>query len=223
MLARIRSHVRRNLVAYLALIIALSSGGAYASHLVVRSSDIVNGAVKTVDLGRGAVKAEKLGRGAVTGAKVLNGSLTEADLATLPHAKARQTSAQSIPNNNVSASNKVNLDQLEFGSGLTLSNNELTVTTPGVYSVTGTITWEPNGTGGRALEVTRNDIGLRGTDLVQAAPSSFGVTAHSVTVLARFDVGDRIALFVGQNSGGPLSTFVVGGSGAALSAHWVSP
>ena len=45
MLGGLRAHVRANLVAYLALFFALSGTGAYASHLVVRSSDIVDGQV----------------------------------------------------------------------------------------------------------------------------------------------------------------------------------
>lgn len=65
-------------------------GGAYANHLVVLSSDIVNGEVKTADIATGAVTSAKLAGGAVnnaklaanavTGAKVQDNSLTGADV-----------------------------------------------------------------------------------------------------------------------------------------------
>ena len=121
----------------------------------------------------------------------------------LPHARALQTATQSIPSTSVTEVSKVNLQALEFGSGLTLANNELTVTRAGVYSVTGSITLSGNGTGGRSLLLTKEGTTLGARDVVQAAPSAFGPTAHSVTTLARFNVGDRIAMFGGQSSGAP--------------------
>lgn len=61
------------IVAGVALFVALGGGGfAVASHLVVRSSDIVNGEVKTPDLATDAV----------TSAKVKNGEVKAHDLAT---------------------------------------------------------------------------------------------------------------------------------------------
>ncbi|MPY77129.1 MAG: hypothetical protein GEV04_01280 [Actinophytocola sp.] len=53
---------------------------AYASHLVVRTSDIVNGAVTSPKIRDGAVKTPDLGLGSVTSAKVKNNSLTGADI-----------------------------------------------------------------------------------------------------------------------------------------------
>jgi hypothetical protein len=59
-----------NVVATIALFIALATGGAYAAN-TIRSTDIVDGEVKTPDLANSAV----------TGAKVANGSLLIQDLA----------------------------------------------------------------------------------------------------------------------------------------------
>lgn len=55
----ITSHVRRNLVAYLALLVALTGTSAYAAGNVF-SGDIVNGQVKTQDLAPHAVTASRL-------------------------------------------------------------------------------------------------------------------------------------------------------------------
>jgi hypothetical protein len=56
---RITNHVRQNLVAYLALFVALTGTSAYAAGTVF-SEDIVNGEVKTPDLDAQAVTPSKL-------------------------------------------------------------------------------------------------------------------------------------------------------------------
>jgi hypothetical protein len=230
MLAGLRAHVRANLVAYVALFFALSGTGAYASHLVVRSSDIVNGSVRALDLkngaannakiAAGAVSAGKIAANAVTGAKIAPGAVTPTDHAAIPHGRALQTGAQTFAN---LTQIQVNLDTLELGSNMTVAGNALVVGVPGVYFVSGMIDWSVNGTGGRSLEVTSNDISLGAGDVVQAVPATFGNTVHSVSALARFDAGDTIELYAVQSSGGNLNTAVVGGNGANLSAVWISP
>ncbi|MGH3011515.1 MAG: hypothetical protein ACRDMY_06715 [Gaiellaceae bacterium] len=82
MLAGLRAHARANLVAYLALFFALSGTGAYASHLVVRSSDIVNGGVRAVDLRNGAVTRQKLAANAVNGPKIATNAVGGTEIAT---------------------------------------------------------------------------------------------------------------------------------------------
>ena len=90
MLARLRPRSAYDVMAALALFVAISTGGAYAANPVF-SSDIVDGEVKTPDLAAGAVTANKLGGSAVTngkianqavnGSKVADGSLGAVDLA----------------------------------------------------------------------------------------------------------------------------------------------
>jgi hypothetical protein len=61
MLARLRSRLSyANVMATLAFFLALSTGGAYATHLVVNSSDIVDGEVKNQDLAANAVGSGKI-------------------------------------------------------------------------------------------------------------------------------------------------------------------
>lgn len=59
MALRIGNHVRSNMIGYLALIVAftLAPATAYATHLVVRSSDIVDGEVRSVDIGNDQVRS----------------------------------------------------------------------------------------------------------------------------------------------------------------------
>ncbi|GAA5156674.1 hypothetical protein GCM10023340_45160 [Nocardioides marinquilinus] len=78
-----------NTCSLLALVVALGTGTAYAA-ATVRSSDIVDGQVRTVDLGAnavtgariapGAVKADDLASGSVTGGTVKDGSLGPLDV-----------------------------------------------------------------------------------------------------------------------------------------------
>jgi len=91
MLATIRPRLTfANVCSFLALLIALSTGGAYAANSI-SSSDIVNGEVKTKDLAGDAVTGKKLhnnavhgqdlAAGAVDSTKILDGSITLAELA----------------------------------------------------------------------------------------------------------------------------------------------
>jgi hypothetical protein len=72
--SKLLGHIRHNTVAYAAIVLVfvLAPTSAYATHLVVRSSDIVNGEVKTADLANDSVR----------GAKILNGTIFRGDLAT---------------------------------------------------------------------------------------------------------------------------------------------
>lgn len=102
MLSRARRRLSfANVCSALALFVALSTGGAYAAHLTVFSSDIVDGEVKNADLGPDAVTTNKILNGnvalgdmatnSVSGVKVFDNSLTGSDvkestLGTVPNA-----------------------------------------------------------------------------------------------------------------------------------------
>jgi hypothetical protein len=75
MLARIRSKLTyANVVASLALFIALGTGGAYAAN-TIRSGDIVDGEVKTPDIANGAVNRDRLASNSVIKSKLNNSSV----------------------------------------------------------------------------------------------------------------------------------------------------
>ena len=83
MTARIREHLRGNVVAYVALFAALC-GSAYAAARIgpkdirrnaVRSRHIKNGQVKRPDVGAAAINGVKVGDGSLTGADVAGDSL----------------------------------------------------------------------------------------------------------------------------------------------------
>jgi hypothetical protein len=73
MLARLRSHLTfANVTSALALFVALATGGAYASHLVVNGSDVVDESLSGADV---------RGRAGTSTAAAANGSLTTHDIA----------------------------------------------------------------------------------------------------------------------------------------------
>jgi hypothetical protein len=77
--ASIRSFIRRNAVGVVALFVALG-GSAYAAN-TVRSTDIVDGEVRTADIAARSVTTAKIVDGAVNGAKVNEASLGQVPLA----------------------------------------------------------------------------------------------------------------------------------------------
>jgi hypothetical protein len=79
-----------NVCSFIALVIALGTGGAYAANTIgsddiidesIQSVDIKNGQVETADLGGGAVTSQKIVANAVGASKVANESLTLSDIA----------------------------------------------------------------------------------------------------------------------------------------------
>lgn len=82
MSSRVRSHIRSNVVGYIALFAFAMSGSAAAlsGTNTVDSGDIINGQVKTPDLASAAVGNQKLKPDAVSSANVLDGTLQNADL-----------------------------------------------------------------------------------------------------------------------------------------------
>jgi hypothetical protein len=77
-------------VSYLALFLALGTGGAYAANTIgssdvinesLRSKDIKNATLRNVDIRNSAVTTQKLREGAVEGVDILNGAVAHADLA----------------------------------------------------------------------------------------------------------------------------------------------
>ncbi len=76
---RLRPRSAYDYVALLALVVALSTGGAYAADTVF-SGDIVDGQVKTQDLANGAAANAKIAGGAVSGDKVKDSTLAGRDV-----------------------------------------------------------------------------------------------------------------------------------------------
>jgi hypothetical protein len=80
LLAKLRPRSAYDVMAALALFVAISTGGAYAANTVF-STDIVDGEVKTADLANAGVTNGKLAPNAVTTGKVADNNITATDIA----------------------------------------------------------------------------------------------------------------------------------------------
>jgi hypothetical protein len=113
---RISKYIRRNLVAYLALFVALTGSTAYAAGSVF-SEDIVNGEVKTPDLAAQGVTANKLAPNAVRSDKVIDNSLRGDDIESLGQADLGNNSVAAAEFGNVVERRDPNPPVIEVGSG----------------------------------------------------------------------------------------------------------
>src|SRR3954470_3746770 len=92
MARRIRSRLTfANVCSFIALAVALGTGGAYAANTIgsddiiaesIQSVAIKNAQVKAPDLGSNAVTSAKIADGAVDGSKILDAAIATPDIAT---------------------------------------------------------------------------------------------------------------------------------------------
>lgn len=87
-------HLRQNTVAYLAVVVALSTGSAYAAERIangsvttkklannaVTSTKLKNNAVKSIDIRTGTVNSDDIGTNAVSSLEIGDGSVTTTDI-----------------------------------------------------------------------------------------------------------------------------------------------
>ena len=82
---RIRTHLRTNVVGYIAIFLFAIGGTAYATHPgganTISSDDIINGEVTSSDLGAAATTVNKLAPDAVTRPKIADDAVTAAEVA----------------------------------------------------------------------------------------------------------------------------------------------
>jgi hypothetical protein len=208
-----------NVISMIALFVALGGVGAYAANTVF-SEDIVDGEVKTADLGTSAVTNPKIIGGAVTSSKVANGTLKPEDNGTIPAAKVRKTSAQSIPS---ATSTVLTFDAETFDYGAlhdNLTNNSrLTAPITGLYQVNATVYWDTNSTGVRALQIFAPGLETIADTAGIPTPAR---PAQSVSGLVRLFAGAYVQAEVLQTSGSTRSVSQ-SGSGTHLSMHWLGP
>ena len=114
------THLRRNVVAYVALFLALSAG-AYAAGL--KKNSVGSKQIKTA-----AVKSDELANGAVTGAKLAPGTLNEVRSAQQAQDAVNAENAQNAVNaqNTVNAQNATNAQNAVNAQNATNAQNAVT-------------------------------------------------------------------------------------------------
>jgi hypothetical protein len=236
---RSRRPSHATVVAYLALFVALGGTGAWATHEVILSSDIVNGEVKTPDLANLGVTNPKLGPNAVTSGKVLdnnlqgldlkdgtvgtadlvNGAVTPAKFGTIPAARVEKSANQSVPN--ATTTNLTfafeNFDTADLHNPA--NNTRLRAPISGVYQISAGVHWDFNSTGTRELRLMHGNTPFARSVI---GPPETGDSAQSVSDLLKLSTGEFVEAQVFQVSGGG-SLNALAGASTFLAMTWVGP
>jgi hypothetical protein len=222
---RIVRHVRANVVAYLALFVALGGTSAYAAN-TIGSADIIDDSILTQDLKNGQVKSQDLATDAVGSTKIVddnilgrdvrNQTITGADIApgaigpaALAPALAVQVHGppQSVPSGETTALHAT-LEQFDQGgmhSGGPDENVFLNAPVSGIYVVAATVTWAPNAVGNRTAAIIGPAGG--GPDSTPALGGG-APTTQNLSAIFRIPAGGSVNVEVSQTSGAPLDANV---------------
>jgi hypothetical protein len=239
MLAKLRPRLTfANVISAIALFVALATGGAYAAN-TIRSTDIVDGEVKTPDLADNAVTTPKIKPNSIGSGRVVDNSLQSVDVAnraitpakigTLPASRVVKTSGQSVPSNDTTFTPLSfageSFDTMNLHDNA-LTNSRLRAPVGGIYQVSAGIRWAPNSSGDRTLAIGVNGACSSDSDCLAMSeggpnPVPGRGTQQAVSDLVKLSPGDFVEGFAQQTSGGNLlaaahpSTF--------LAITWVGP
>lgn len=230
-------------VAAIALFVALS-GGAYAGVALnqVRSANIKNGEVKTADLANFAVTAVKMANSSVKSNKIVDGTILSQDIADgavftpdlgagavtpakisqIPAARVTSSVNTTVPSGAFTAipMNTERFDAMNMHR-TDADTSRLTATTAGIYMVSANVTWAPNGTGARELNVRKNGATI--VARVVQPGDAVNTADQSATTLVQLNAGDFVEIVVRQNSGAPLGVATADDYSPLLSAAWMAP
>ncbi|WP_203337693.1 hypothetical protein [Nocardioides limicola] len=218
-----------NVVSTLALFAALTGGGvATASHLTVRTNDIVKGAVTTPKLAGGAVKSGKIAGGAVTSGKLAGGAVTSGKLAggavtsgklankavtaakraATPQVKvgyAPQNPGVTVPHHTGTLV-PFNVEQFDTGDMWTASQgNRITIRTSGTYLAIGSGVWQSGQDGGTernlCVMVWTASNAIKDAACQRVVPTTSWTQSQHIPLLIQLNAGDYLNLEAWQNSG----------------------
>jgi len=201
-----RFHLRRPspaMVVALAALFAALSGTAYAAN-TIRSTDIVDGQVKTADLANGAVTSTKLKDGGVATRDLAGGAVTAGKLGAAPVAIVSNSASESA-----AAATPVSLHaDSETSDAFNMhhqapNNQDLVVSTSGTYLVCADVEWAANSGGYRRTSI----VSPNGNVATVAGPPlpSPAFTDQSVCGIEQLAGGQSVHVSVLQGSGAALN------------------
>lgn len=142
-----------------------------------------------------------------------------------PRAELRQTVAQSIPNNSVTAItfDTEDLDGNVAGTAQhdnSTNSSRFTAVYAGWYQVSGGVGFSSNATGVRLSRWIVNGTTVNGSEIELAAISGAVTLIPARTIKVYLAVGDYVELGAFQNSGGSLNSAVATGTQSRMSVLW---
>ena len=241
--SRILAHLRANVVAYLALFVALGSGTAMAATHLARNS------VGTAQLKKNAVVSAKVRDGSLLAADFAAGQLPAgqpgpqgergprgergepgpaADLTAAPAIRASVRGPSAVPtttNTPVelivdSDTYPMNFETAPMHEEATYSP-KLTAPRDGIYLVIANVSWQPNTTGERDLFLSLDGKKTVASDGRTPVSYADGETPQSVSTTLNMQAGEYVEAFGYQSSGSSL--FLSAGAGSFVTMYWLGP
>jgi hypothetical protein len=213
--------------------------GNYPNPLIaanaVGSQEIQDGSVGSADITSGAITGALIAPGAVSGASILNGTIGSADLgaasvapanlATIPTARVRRTTGQSIPDNTPTPINFTTetWKTVSIMHSNIVANSRLTAPIDGVYLITASVLWQGSNVGRRTLFLEVN--GTKAVAGQGETPPDSNQFTQSATTAYKLSAGDFVRVEVSQNRGSPLSIDTVSANELSpeFSMTWLGP
>jgi hypothetical protein len=230
--ARVREHLRANVVGYVAIFLFAVGGTAIAAN-TVRTEDIVNGEVHSIDVTNNnlqgvdvrddtvtgadvledtlgqvpsaalAARADSVAQGAVTTPTIRTGAVTPTKLSGFPAVSVLTLAAETIPNN-VGMILHSNFEIYDTDGIWDPSTGAENLVAPvtGTYYVSATVDWDPNSTGFRRMTL----MGPTGNFASVAGPPlpSPAFTSQNPSGIERLSAGQAVQVSALQGSGADL-------------------
>jgi uncharacterized protein YidB (DUF937 family) len=240
MSGRLGRHIRSNVIGYVALFLALSTGSAVAlrGSNSVFSDDIVNGAVKTQDINdtsgvrsvdvrndtfeNGGLQAADLRSDSVGSGEVIDGSVGTSELSSaIPAARVTNSADESTIH---SLGESLPFDTERYDTAdvhATENSSRLTAPVKGIYAVSASVVWSSDPDGTRFVGLRKNGdtwIAMQTQPAVAGNP-----TDQEVSHQLLLQTGDYVEVRAHQSSGGPLTVVKFNATSPEFAMTWLAP
>jgi hypothetical protein len=186
--------------------------------------DIASGAITGLNILDGSIGSGDLGTGSVGTSELAAGAVTPAKVATIPTARVRRTSGQSIATNTTTAI-AFNTETWDTASLHSTASNTSRLTAPidGVYLITASVLWQGSNVGTRNINIEIN--GIKAVAGGQQTPPDANQFPQSATTVYNLSAGDFAEVEVTQDRGSNLSIDTVSANELSpeFSMTWLGP
>ena len=204
----------------------LASGSIGSDELApgaVRTSDIADGSIGAAKLAANSIRGTQIAAGAIGSSELARGAVGASELAALPGGRVYRSTSMALPSGSLVEVPLTDVDYAQGGAWSASQPTRLTAPVAGVYQVTASAVFQPNGTGSRGIWIApagAPDHPYVGE--VQGASTQQGQhTEFVVSYVLHLEAGQGVSLVVRQTSGYELA-LVADGRRNALGLQFLS-